>query len=160
MRHRKNIFPLTALVVLCLLSVLAMTLALLGTAPPGFVPPAFEAQAVSGLPEVPPEHWSQVSGGSLGFSVHVCGQFPVRDGAAQLWFCNDSSNTVWMKVRILDAQNGILGESGLLRPGEYVQWVMLCRIPQSGERLALKIMAYEPDTYHSAGTVTLYTVSP
>ena len=64
---------------------------------------------------------------------------------------------MWLKVRVLNSDGNILGESGLIRPGEYVQSVALQTIPSSGSAVALKIMAYEPETYYSAGTVTLTT---
>ena len=64
---------------------------------------------------------------------------------------------MWLKVRILDVGGNILGETGLVRPGEYVQTVALTTIPKPGTPITLKIMAYEPDTYYSMGAGTLNT---
>ena len=58
---------------------------------------------------------------------------------------------------ILAVNPNILGETGLVRPGEYVQTVALTTIPKSGTPITLKIMAYEPDTYYSAGAASLNT---
>ncbi len=60
-------------------------------------------------------------------------------------------------MRILDEHGDILGESGLIRPGEYVRSVKLDRVPKKSTVIALKIMAYEPDTYRSAGSAKLNT---
>ena len=60
--------------------------------------------------------------------------------------------------RILDEQDAVLGESGLIRPGEYVQAVKLDTVPRSTANVSLKIMAYEPETYYSAGSARLKTV--
>lgn len=35
--------------------------------------------------------------------------------------------------------------------------VTLSPVPDAGTSIVLKVMAYEPDTYHSAGAVTLNT---
>ena len=51
----------------------------------------------------------------------------------------------------------LLGETGLIRPGEYVQSVTFDTVPASGATISMKVMAYEPETYHSAGAVTLNT---
>lgn len=91
------------------------------------------------------------------YTVALCGAPAVREGAAQLWFTNPDQNTVWLKVRIYTPDGILLGESGLLKPGQYVQAVALSPVPDAGTSIVLKVMAYEPDTYHSAGAVTLNT---
>lgn len=91
------------------------------------------------------------------YTVALCGAPAVREGAAQLWFTNPGQNTVWLKVRIYTPDGILLGESGLLKPGQYVQAVALSPVPDAGTSIVLKVMAYEPDTYHSAGAVTLNT---
>ena len=45
-----------------------------------------------------------------------------------------------------------------IRPGEYLQTVTFDTLPQSGDNITMKVMAYEPDTYLSAGAVSLKTV--
>ena len=58
---------------------------------------------------------------------------------------------------MLDANGNTLGETGLIRPGEYVQSVVFETIPEVGDSIGLKLMAYEPETYYSAGSATLNT---
>ena len=53
----------------------------------------------------------------------------------------------------------IVGETGLVRPGEYVKEVSLSRRIPCGTPVNLKIMGYEPETYKSAGAVTLSTIA-
>ena len=74
-----------------------------------------------------------------------------------MYLTNDEGNKVWLKLRILDEEDNILAETGLLKPNEYVKTVTFDKIPKSGANIKLKIMAYEPDTYYSAGAVTLNT---
>jgi len=155
-KQKKNyILPLAA--VLCAVSLAVMVFALtrqeVQTEMGEFTPPPFDSAAVVGTPEVPD---------GLGYSeldckvykVSLCGKLGA-DG--QIWLTNPESNEVWLKVRVLDAKGNILGETGLVRPGEYVQTVALTTIPKSGTPITLKIMAYEPETYYSAGAASLNT---
>ncbi len=82
----------------------------------------------------------------------------MKNGAADVWLTNPSGSAVWLKVRILDENDNILGESGLIRAGEYVRSVQLTAVPSATANISLKIMAYEPDTYYSAGSARLNTV--
>ena len=155
-KQKKNyILPLAA--VLCAVSLAVMVFALTRQEPQTvmgeFTPPPFDSTAVVGSPAVPDglgynELDCQV------YKVSLCGKLNA-DG--NIWLTNPESNEVWLKVRILDAKGNILGETGLVRPGEYVQTVALTTIPKSGTPITLKIMAYEPDTYYSAGAASLNT---
>ena len=145
-----------ALTVLCVFSVIMMMLALnrpdSGAA---FTAPPFEPAAEPGVPNVPENLGYQELDVQL-FRVNLCGEIQSREGAAAVWLTNPEGNNVWLKVRILDQGGSILGESGLLKPGEYVRWVEAEGI-LPGSPVVLKVMAYEPETYHSAGTVTFHT---
>ena len=88
------------------------------------------------------------------YKVSICGK-PTADGL--LYLTNPASNTVWLKVRMLDAKGNILGETGLVRPGEYVAQLQPEKDLKPGTAITLKIMAYEPDTYYSAGAAALTT---
>ena len=155
-KQKKNyILPLAA--VLCAVSLAVMVFALtrqeVQTKMGEFTPPPFDSAAVVGTPEVPDglgynELDCQV------YKVSLCGKLNA-DG--DIYLTNPESNEVWLKVRILDVGGNILGETGLVRPGEYVQTVALTTIPKSGTPITLKIMAYEPDTYYSAGAASLNT---
>ena len=95
----------------------------------------------------------------MSFSAHVCGKVIIENDSAELFFTNGSGNNVWLKLRILDEKNHILAETGLLKPNEYIKTIEFIETPQKGEKIKLKIMAYEPDTYYSAGAVTLSTIA-
>lgn len=158
MKTKKYILPLAA--VLCLIAVVAMVLALCNpkTEQGSFTPPPFDKNAVVGTPAVPDGLGWQVLDAKA-YTVGVCGKFIIDGNTADVWLYNPDSNSVWLKVRVLDAQGNILGEAGLIRPGEYVQSVALDTVPKSGTAITLKLMAYEPETYHSAGAVELNTTA-
>ena len=145
-KHRKN-WAVPVLVIVCLLCLAMMAAALVYTQSPAqgeFTPPPFEESAVSGIPDVPEElGWQELD--AQAFQVGVCGAV-VLEGSQ-----------VWLKLRILDEDGDVLGETGLIRPGEYVQSVTFDTVPAPGTAISMKLMAYEPETYHSAGAVTLNT---
>lgn len=93
----------------------------------------------------------------MSFFAHVCGRVIIENGKADLYFTNDEGNKVWLKLRITGADDDILAETGLLKPEEYVKSVFFDTVPENGTAIKLKIMAYEPETYYSAGSVSLNT---
>lgn len=157
-KHRKN-WAVPVLVIVCLLCLAMMAAALVYTQSPAqgeFTPPPFEESAVSGIPEVPEElGWQELD--AQVFRVSVCGAVVLEGSQADVWLTNPESNIVWLKLRIMDENGTVLGETGLIRPGEYVQSVIFDTVPAPGTAISMKLMAYEPKTYHSAGAVTLNT---
>ncbi len=140
--------------VLCAASLIIMFLALRIHREPDFVPPPFDDAAVAGTPDVPADlAWQELDAQAYRFSI--CGVFAPKDGTADIWLTDPQDSGVWMKLRVLDADGNMLGETGLIRPGEYVQSVALSPQPAVGDTVTLKLMAYQPDTYYSAGAVSL-----
>ena len=124
-----------------------------------FTPPPFEQNAVSGVPEVAEElGYSSPYKEGMSYRFSVCGNVKTEGSDAVVYLTNPAENNVWLKVRILDADGKALGDSGIIKPGEYVRSVSLSSVPAAGTKIKLKIMGYEPDTYHSAGSATLNTV--
>lgn len=123
-----------------------------------FTPPPFEAAAQAGTPEVDAAlGWSELAVRE-DYVVHVCGELDA-DGQDRVavWFASGADNAVWVKLRLLDESGAVLGETGLLRPGEYVQYLTLTARPAADCPVTLRVMGYEPDTYYSAGSVALST---
>lgn len=161
-KHMKNKTIYIAAAV-CLAAVIGMVLALLFTGgrrqTAEFTPPSFDAAAQAGTPAAPDESWTQVYREGMDFSAHTCGK-PVFSGStARLDFTNDAGNNVWLKLRILDEKGNILAESGLIKPGEYLASLPFSAPVPAGTSITMKIMAYEPNTYCSAGAVTLHTTA-
>ena len=157
---KKNDAILPFVTVLCVLSVALMIFVLAAgnnNKTGEFVPPAFDGAAVTGMPDVPEGRgWSPLTAGDA-FVAYVCGEVIAVGQTADVYFTSPASNTVFLKLRVLDERDNVIGETGLIKPGEYVKSVELTRIPESGADIKLKIMAYEPDTYFSAGAASLKT---
>lgn len=149
--------PITILAVLCAAALAVMTAALLYTGrAPQFTPPPFDAAAQAGTPAVPEGiGYGELDASAFRFSA--AGVLTVRDSGAELWLTNPAGSSVWLKARILDGSGAVLGETGLLRPGEYVRAAALNTVPAQTAPVTVKIMAYEPETYYSAGSVLLQT---
>ena len=158
-KQMKNyILPLAA--VLCVLSLAVMVFALtrqeVQTEMGEFTPPPFDGGAVVGSPAVPEGlGWQELD--AKVYKAGICGKFIPKGNTADVWLTNPESNTVWLKVRVLDEKGNTLGETGIIKPGEYVQSVELDNVPKAGKPIVLKIMAYQPDTYYSEGAVSLNT---
>ena len=124
-----------------------------------FTPPPFEENAVSGVPKVSENlGYSSPYKEGMTYRFSVCGNVTAKGNDAVVYLTNAEENKVWLKLRVLDENGQLLGETGVLRPGEYVQYVTLKTVPPAGTKITLKIMGYEPETYHSAGSATLSTV--
>lgn len=155
----KRRWLLPVLTVICIIAVIGMISVLVtgekqkGT---GFVPPPFEETAQTGTPDVP-EHSGYSEMDAQAFRFSVCGVLTACDGKADVWLTNPEGNEVWMKLRMLDGEGNVLGETGLIKPGEYVQSVTLDTSLTQSVDVKLKIMAYEPETYYSAGSAVLNT---
>lgn len=151
-----RLFALAAVLCVVCVGIMIYALATTGTKTEKFVPPPFDTAAQTGTPEVPEDlGWQELDAQAYKFSI--CGEISPKNGKADVWLTNPKENEVWLKVRVLDMDGNTLGETGLIRPGEYVRSVTLKPEPQADDNIQLKIMAYEPDTYYSAGTVSLNT---
>lgn len=147
--------PLILAALVCITSLTVMLLVLVKPQPE-FSPPPFDEHAVSGIPDVPEDlDWMPVE--TPNYVVSLCGRVIAEDTAADVWLYNSEENVVWLKLRVLDESGKLLGETGLLKPGEYVRSVSLTTPLAPGTPITLKLMSYTPETYHSEGTAILRT---
>lgn len=123
-----------------------------------FVPPAFESAAVMGTPDVPEDlGYSSPYQDGMAYRFSICGNVKMDGSKATVYLTNNAENEVYLKVRVLDAEGNILGETGLIKPGEYVKDVELKETLAAGTSIKLKIMSYDPETYMSMGSAVMNT---
>ena len=123
----------------------------------GFVPPPFDAAAVQGTPTVPEGlGWNELDAKGV-YRVSVCGVVKLQGDRADIWLTNPATNAVWLKVRVLNEKGDTLGETGLVKPGEYVQSITFTKPPKAGDKITMRVMSYQPDSYYSAGEIKLNT---
>ena len=140
------------LALLCAFSVGVMVYAL--RVKPAFTPPPFDASAQAGLPEdIPGFEMLDAQSFQAGLLV-----MPNLEGnQLHVYFANPAENSCNLRLRVMDEGGRILGQSGLIRPGEFIQAVTLEQTVENGATVIFKLMAYEPETYYSAGAVTVTT---
>lgn len=150
---------------LCALSVLSLSVMIFfllqskKNAPAeSFTPPPFDQSALSGFPEVPENLGFSPLDIEQGFTAYLCGNLTAKDGTVPVYFTSPDSNTVLIRLQLLDEQKNLLAETGLLKPGEYIENLTLSEHPDNAIPVTLKIIAYRPETYHSMGTAGLNTV--
>lgn len=115
----------------------------------------FDPNAVEGVPQVDPKLGWSVLNIQEGYNVHVCSVLNAdAEGRLPVWFSSESTNTVLVKLRVLDEDGNPLGETGLLKPGEYVEWLQLNEGTRSCA-VTVQIMGYAPETLYSAGSVSM-----
>lgn len=161
--EKQNNIPLIAASIICAISLVMMFAALAfsggDSEPVAFTPPPFDENAVQGTPDVPENlGWSEVD--AQAFKASICGVLDIKGDRAAVWFTNPDSNTVWLKLRVLDDHGNILGETGIIKPGEYVQSIVFTTTPDAGDIISLKLMGYEPEIYYSAGSAILNVEVP
>ena len=116
-----------------------------------FTPPAFESAARSGAPDTS----SVADFGTLhlapDLAVSLCASPVVENGQVKIYFTSPATNTGWMRLQLTDTKGNLLGETGLIRPGEYVEAVDLIATPKH-TRALVRILTYQPETYYSMGS--------
>ncbi len=151
--------------IVSILSVCAMTVALIIFKPtpqpqPEFVPPEFDQAAVVGTLEETDElknlGWSKLYREGMTYTVYLCGGLLVNEqNQADVWFYNEPENESYLKLRVIDEQGNVVAETGLIKPGEYLQTIQFSRAVKDDEPLSIKVMGYEPETYLSSGAITI-----
>jgi len=151
----KNKLVITLTIVLIILISIIIVLGINLKKKTTFVKPEFDNLATTELPKD-----LDYSKGVLkimdGYSIYIDATPKIIDNELIINFISMKDNNVWIKVRILNDDN-VVGESGLIRAGEYLDKIKLTGKLTSNKDITYMIMGYEIDTYLSAGVVTLKT---
>lgn len=123
-----------------------------------YVPPARETNARMGTP-TPDEHYlySRLNT-DFGYQVMLAANlYRQEDGSLNIYFTNTDANEVLLLCEIVAEDSGdTLYKSGLLKPGEYVESLSPCMdFPNEATKVLVKIYAFEPKTFYSAGSTVL-----
>ena len=117
-----------------------------------FTPPPFDENAVAGVPE----NVDQSMGyGKLSvegkYFFAMCGNPTLKGDQLRVFFTCNAENDVWLLLKVYDTEGDLIGKSGIVRMGEYVEYVTLDKIPDEN-KLMFRILSYEPETYYSNGS--------
>ena len=152
-RTQKIILAAVALVLT--LAVVAVLLVVTRKEQGEFSPPPFDETAVVGAPAVTDEtlRYSYLKMTDT-LALALCAVCEMDEDGLRIYFTSLEHNTAWVKVKVYSEKGKLLGESGLLRPGEYVEHIALSASPK-GDTLKIKVLSYEPDTYYSLGSAEI-----
>ena len=125
-----------------------------------YTPPAFDETARQGEPQVPDGLGYGVASAPSedGFSVGVASVWKrAEDGSLPVWLTNPAENRAYLLMRVTDAGSGkILYESGMLRPGEYVEALQpLRKLPDGPVSVQVAVYSLDPENYRSLGTLRM-----
>lgn len=120
-----------------------------------FVPPPHDTNALAGMPQGLPDSYGYIAIGVTDqIPVKICTHPIVIGNQAYLYFANPGANAVSCRVRITDTKGNLLGESGLIAPGEYVESIALSLSPTEVTSVIVTVLTYR-ENYLSAGTITI-----
>lgn len=137
---------------ICLLSLICTIFWYFST---DFKKPNFESNAIKGIPFVKQKYQYDSLNVYKGFNIKIATNMVVEDGYAYIYFTSPKDNNVNLKLRIYDSNDKIVAESGLIKPGYYIEKLKLKRDISSEEQVKIKVMGYEDGTYYSAGSIYL-----
>ena len=121
-----------------------------------FVAPEFETSSIDGEPENIDETLTyQEMCIKEDYIVFMSATPKEENGKLTLYFTSSEKNADLLKVRIFDADNNLIGESGLLKPNSYVKDIVVNRSLEDNERISVKVMSYKKDTFYSNGSFKL-----
>ena len=119
-----------------------------------FKTPPFEENAILGVPEGVSEIENYREIDLEGNYKFALAGTPLIDGDKLfVHFSSHEENDAWLRIRVYDMKGNTIGESGLLRAGEYVETVSLSTLSVT-DSVRVKIISYEPETYYSLGTAS------
>ncbi len=122
-----------------------------------FRAPEHEASAAAGTPSGENVRHYEVLPVKEGYVVGIDTSPLYRDGRLYLNIANLKDNTVWFLVRAY-IEDKLIAQTGIFYPNEYVADVPCSRKLSSNDKILIKILTYEPDTYHSEGVTQISAV--
>lgn len=120
-----------------------------------FRPPKFDSNASNKIP-TNVDYQSELLNVGEGYSIYISAKPKLIKNNLKVDFISLDRNNIWIKIRVLH-NDEIIGESGLVKPGQYLEKIKLNKKVSAKDNITYMIMGYEPETYLSAGTITLNT---
>lgn len=150
-KQQKTVITVTA--ILLVLSIIAtVAVFLIQKGKNSFTPPPFDGSAISGMPTVDNNalQYRKVDV-AQGFSFYLAMCPRYEDGEAKVYLTSCEDNIAYVRIILFDSESNVIGESGLIKPGEYIEGVALSIQPTEKTTIKAKILSYDPQTYYSMG---------
>ena len=122
--------------------------------PEGYVNPTFDEGCTAiNFEEAP----GNKVGVTDGFTVAVPNAISGDKNGINVCFASAPDNKGNIKLELIDDNGNIVAESGLIKPGEYLETVSKVykkNLPKNDCEITIKVLTYEPETYVSLGSCT------
>ncbi len=122
--------------------------------PEGYVKPLFDKNCITMSFDDAP---GNKVGVTEGFTVAVPNSVSGNKKGINVCFASASDNKGNIKLELIDSDGNIVAESGLIKPGEYLETISKVyskNLPKSDCDITIKVLTYEPETYVSLGSCT------
>ncbi len=119
-----------------------------------FHAPEHEAGAAEGVPSPKNVRHYEELPVREGYVVGIDTSPLYRDGRLYLNAANHKDNTIWFLARVY-MEDELIAETGIVYPNEYVGDITCDKKLSANDKITIKILAYEPDTYHSEGVAQI-----
>ena len=154
-RKEKSVLVLMAIFLIGLISIYIL-LSGQNNREESFIPPEFEKHIEAGIPNHIDESLDyRELNISEELTISLCGNLAVNHDYVDIYFTSSKENKVLSKIKLLDEDGTLIGESGLIKPDEYMKSIQLIETPKKSKNVIAKILTYEPDTYYSEGTINV-----
>lgn len=111
---------------------------------------------VSAIPEKIEDEYYSTLDVNEGFSIGINAILKVDSKQnAIVNLTSNKNNKVYIKLRLLDSHGMIIGQTGLIKPGEYLEKIELKKKVNEKDKFTIKVMSYDPKTYYSMSAVKL-----
>ena len=121
-----------------------------------FVVPPKEQNAVRGVPrDYPKECLYQEAKVTDDYIIYLCAAPAIKDNQLSIYFTSVKTNKGLMRIKVLDQKNNEIGNSGLIEPNSYIKEVALNKEFKARDKITIRVMNYEKDTYYSLGEIKL-----
>lgn len=121
-----------------------------------FVAPPKEYNAINGLPnDYSKDCMYQEAKVTDDYIIYLCAAPTIKNNKLKLYFTSIKTNKGLMKIKVLDARNNEIGECGLIEPNSYIKEIILNKELKAGDKITVRVMNYEKDTYYSLGEIKL-----
>ena len=121
-----------------------------------FIVPKKDDNAIDGKPsDVAKECMYQEAKVNDEYIVYLCALPLFQDNKLSVYFTSFRNNKGLMRIKILDLEKNVIGESGLISPNSYIKDIVLNKKLENGDIITVKVMHYEKNTYYSLGEIKL-----
>ncbi len=126
-----------------------------------YSPPELDDKRQTGIPAPDEKYLYETIDTDYGYSFRIAANlFRQKDGSVMIYFTNPAENSVSLMCAVNDTDDGtVYYKSGRINPGEYIEKLdPNIEFENEVKNITVRIYAFEPTNYTSAGSTNLKMV--